>query len=174
MEKRAREFLDLTAKYYEKNRFKWNSLLRSVGLEFDEDVYNDTIIKVYDKLMGEEDIDSPEDEVIAYWYQSFVNNIKRNKKYSCNSKRDDSDVIDLLKNEEYIVESSNLYYPTVRYLLNKVKDNFDLKSYHLFKMYYLTPNITYDELNEIVGCNVKSKINKIRKWLKQNVQQDND
>lgn len=174
MEKRAREFLDLTAKYYEKNRVKWTNLLRSVGLEFDEDVYNDTIIKVYDKLMDEEDIETIEDEVIAYWYQSFVNNIKRNKQYSCNSKKTDEDVIDLLKNEEYIIDSSNLYYPTIRYLLNKIKDEFDIQSYHLFKMYYLMPDMTYDELADVVGCNVKSRINKMRKWLKQNVQQNND
>lgn len=166
MEQRARNFLNLTSRYYEKNKVKWNGLLRSVGLVFDEDVYNDTIIKVYDKLMNEEDLETTEDEVIAYWYQSFVNNIKRNKQYSCNSKRTDEDVIDLLKNEEYIIDSSNMYYPTIRYLLNKVREHYDLKSYHLFKMYYLVSEMTYDELNETIGCNVKTKINGIRKWLK--------
>lgn len=120
MEQRARNFLNLTSRYYEKNKVKWNSLLRSVGLVFDEDVYNDTIIKVYDKLM----------------------------------------------NEEYIIDSSNMYYPTIRYLLNKVRGHYDLKSYHLFKMYYLVSEMTYDELNETIGCNVKTKINGIRKWLK--------
>lgn len=136
---------------------------------FDEDIYNDTIIKIYEKLLSEEDLETTEDEVMAYWYRSFVNNIKRNKQYARNSKKDDKDVIDLLKNEEYIIDSSNLYYPTIRYLLNKVKDEFDIRSYHLFKMYYLIPEMTFDELSSVVGCNVKTKINDIKKWLKENV-----
>lgn len=167
MEKRAREFLDLTATLYEKNKVKWTGLLKSVGLVFNEDVYNDTIIKVYEKVITD-DIDKTDDELIAYWYQSFVNNIKRDKQYSVNSKRDDSDVIDLLKNEEYIVEIPHITYTTIRYLLNKVKAEYNDKDYHLFKMYYLT-TLTYDELSFVVGSNVKTKINNMRKWLRKNV-----
>lgn len=168
MEKRAREFLDLSARMYEQNRIKWEHLLSSIGLKFDEDIYNDTIIKIYDKLMNEEDITTTEDEVIAYWYQSFVNNIRREKKYSRNSKRDDSDVIDLLKDKEYIVDATHLYYPTIRMLLEKIKGEYDENEFHLFKLYYLTEH-TYEEINEIVGYNAKGKINKMRKWLKENV-----
>lgn len=168
MEKRAREFLNLTAKFYEQNRAKWENLLKSIGLSFDEDVYNDTIIKVYDKLMNEEDIETTEDEVIAYWFQSFVNNIKRDKKYACNSKREDADVIDLLKDKEYIIGASHLYYPTIRMLLEKIKSKFSDSDFHLFKMYYLS-DCTFDELNEIVGYNSKPRITKMRKWLKENV-----
>lgn len=168
MEKRAREFLNLTSKYYEQNRVKWEHLLKSIGLSFDEDVYNDTIIKVYDKLMNEEDIETTEDEVIAYWYQSFVNNIKRDKKYSCNSKREDADVIDLLKDKEYTIDASHLYYPTIRMLLEKIQSEFSDSDFHLFKMYYLS-DCTFDELNEIVGYNSKPRITKMRKWLKENV-----
>lgn len=165
MEKRAKDFLNLTAKYYEQYREKWEHLLKSIGLKFDEDVYNDTIIKVYDKLMNDpDDINTTEDEAIAYWYQSFVNNIKRNKQYACNSKVDDTDVIDLLKDKAYIVGASHLYYPTIRMLLEKIKAEFGEPSFHLFKMYYLT-EYTYDEINDIVGYNAKPKINKIRKWL---------
>lgn len=165
MEKRAREFLNLTAKYYEQYKEKWEHLLKSIGLSFDEDVYNDTIIKVYDRMMNDpDDISTTEDEVIAYWYQSFVTNIKRNRHYACNSKVEDADVIDLLKDKEYIVDATHLYYPTIRMLLDKIKDEFGEESFHLFKMYYLT-EYTYDEINDIVGYNAKPRINRMRKWL---------
>ena len=164
MEKRAREFLDLTARYYEQHREKWEHLLNKIGLSFDEDIYNDTIIKVYDKLMKEEDIETTEDEVIAYWYQSFVNNIKRDKKYAHNSKKDDKDVIELLRYKEYIIDATHLYYPTIRMLLEKIQGEFDDSDFHLFKMYYLS-DCTYDELNEIVGYNAKPRIMKMKKWL---------
>lgn len=168
MEKRAREFLDITAKLYEQNKVKWVHLLSSIGLVFDEDIYNDTIIKVYDKLMNEEDITSTEDEVIAYWYQSFVNNIKREKKYARNAKKDDTDVIDILKNKEYVVDATHLYYPTIRMLLQKIQEEFDDSSFHLFKLYYLS-DCTFDELSAIVGYNCKPRIMKMKKWLRDNV-----
>lgn len=169
MEKRAREFLNISSKYYEQNKEKWTSLLTSIGLVFDEDVYNDTIIRVYDKMVNDEDIDKTEEEVIAYWFKSFVNNVKREKKYSRNSKRDDSDVIELLRNEEYIIEAQHLYYPTIRMLLEQVKKAFEDSYFQAFKMYYLT-DITIEELNEVMGCNCKPRITKMKKFLKDNVE----
>lgn len=168
MEKRAKEFLDISAKYYEHNRDKWQRLLNALGLCFDDDIYNDTIIRVYDKMMSEEDLDNTEDEVIAYWFQSFVNNIKRDKKYSRNAKRDDCDVIDLLKDKAIIVDNSHLYYPTIRMLLEKIKREYKDNDYHLFKMYYLS-DYTFDDMKELVGYDVKSKIMRMKKWLRDNV-----
>ena len=46
---------------------------------------------------------------------------------------------------------------------------YDLKSYHLFKMYYMIPDMTYDELSNVIGCDVKTKINKMKNWFKSNV-----
>lgn len=168
MEKRAKDFLNVTAKYYVHNKDKWQRLISVLGLSFDEDVYNDTIIKVYDKLLNEEDIDKTEDEIIAYWYQSFVNNIKRDKIYSYNKNRDDSDVIELLKDRELIIGNEHLYYPTIRLLLNKIMKGFNTDDYHLFRMYYLT-EYTFDELSNMIGYDVKGKIIKMKKWLKENV-----
>jgi DNA-directed RNA polymerase specialized sigma24 family protein len=168
MEKRAKEFLELSAKFYEDNKDKWQRLLIALGLSFDEDIYNDTIIRVYDKLMNEEDLDKTEDEIIAYWFQSFVNNIKRDKKYSRNSKRDDSDVIDLLRDRAVIIDDSHLYYTTIRMLLEKIKREYKQNDYHLFKMYYLS-DFTFDEMKEVLGCDVKSKIMRMKKWLRENV-----
>lgn len=174
MEKRAREFLDIAERYYERNKVKWESLIRSTGLRFDEDVYNDTIIKVYERISRDEDYElKGDDEIIAYWYRSFVNNLKRDIKYSKNSKRDDSDVIEILKDEEYQVENHHLYFATIRLLLNRIKEEYDARSYHIFKMYYLCPDLTYEELSDIVGYDVKSKISRMRNWLRDNVEQGN-
>lgn len=172
MEKRAREFLMITERYYERNKVKWNSLLRSVGLQFNDDVYNDTILNVYEKIEKNNEFDEKtDDEIIAYWYKSFINNLKRCKNYSAN-KRTDDDVMEILKDAEYVVENQHLCFATIRLLLNRVKAEYDAQSYHLFKMYYMIPDMTYDELSAIVGFNVKSKINRMRRWLKENVKQD--
>lgn len=173
MEKRAKEFLTISAKYYNEFRDKWTSLLHHIGLSFDEDIYNDTIIRVYDKLMNEEDLDKTEDEVIAYWCKSFINNVKRDKKYSRNRKVEDIDVIEILKDRVCEVESHHLYHITIKYLLEVIKKEFDDSHFQLFKFYYLT-NFTIDDISEVVGYNVKQRIMKMKNWLKKNVKQDND
>ena len=165
MERRAREFLNLSATLYDTNKKKWKKMLENMGLQFDEDVYSDSILKVYDAIMKGEDI---EGDMVGYWYRCFLNNIKRNKQYSFNSKREDIDVVDYLKDKAELETTADIYYPTIRELLEKVKNNYDIKSYHLFKIYYMT-HITFEELSEIVGYDVKTKIMKIKKWLKENV-----
>lgn len=173
MEKRAREFLDITGRYYEKNKVKWTSLIKHIGLSFDEDIYNETILNVYEKINGEKEFDEKgDDEIIAYWYKSFINNLKRDKHYSRHNRTDD-DVMEILKDAEYVVENQHLYFTTMRLLLEKLKAEYDGLSYHIFKMYYLIPEMTYDELSATVGFNVKSKISRMRNWLKENVKQDN-
>lgn len=165
MEKRARDFLEQSAALYEVNKKKWKTSLKKLDMEFDEDVYSDSIIKTYDAILKGEDVDG---DVLGYWYRCFITNIKRNKQYSFNSKREDIDVIDYLKDRAEVVSTADIYYPTIRELLEKVKNNYDIKSYHLFKIYYMT-DITFEQLSEIVGYDVKTKIMKIKKWLKENV-----
>lgn len=172
MEKRAREFLDMTGKYYSKNKVKWENLLNHIGLSFDEDVYNDTILSVYEKIKGNNEFDErTDDEIIAYWYRSFINNIKRCKQYKVN-KRTDDDVMELLKDEEYVVGNQHLYFTTMRMLFEMIREQYDGHSYHIFKMYYLIPDMTYEELSSIIGFDVKPKINRMRNWLRDNVKQD--
>lgn len=173
MEKRAREFLDISAKYYNEFKGKWTSLLHHIGLSFDDDIYNDTIIRVYDKLMNEEDLDKTEDEVIAYWCKAFINNVKRDKKYSRNRKVEDVDVIELLKTKECEVEGYHLYHITIKYLLEVIKREFADDYFQLFKFYYLT-NFTIEDISEVVDYNVKQRIMKMKNYLRDNVKQDND
>lgn len=173
MKQRAREFLDITGKHYSRNRVKWDNLTQSIGLSFDEDVYNDTILAVYEKIENNSEFDSKtDDEIIAYWYRSYINNLKRDRHYSRNKKTED-DVMEILKDEEYLVENQHIYFATMKYLLEKVRGKYDGQSYHIFKMYYLTPDMTYEELSSIIGFDVKPKISRIRKWLRENVKQDN-
>lgn len=163
MEKRAKEFLELSAALYDTNKKKWTTSLKKLNLKFDEDVYSDSIIKTYDAIL-KADIDI-EGDVLAYWYKCFITNIKRNKQYSINSKKEDIDVIEYLKDK---IDDTPIEQYSVIELLTKIKNNFNVKDYHLFKIYYLT-NITLEELSSITGYDVKTKIMKMKKWLKSNV-----
>lgn len=158
MEKRAKEFLELSGRLYTTNKEKWKKMVDG----FDEDIYNDTILKVYDSILKGADTQG---DLNGYWFKSFKNNLNRNKDYSHKKKRDDTDVIDLLKDKEYEENNVNLYYSTISDILLKVKHKFDRKTFEVFRMYLLC-DMSYEQLNSITGlCDCKERISKVKKWI---------
>lgn len=157
MEKRAREFLELSGRLYEANKNKWKKMVD----DFDEDVYNDTILKVYDSILKGEDI---EGDLVGYWYKSFKTNIKRYKDYSYEKNKDTKDVIEYLKGKEDEENRVNVYYSEISDILLKVKQKFDRKTFEIFRMYLLC-NVSYERLDELTGLDSKERISKVRRWL---------
>ncbi|MEE1226088.1 MAG: hypothetical protein UHM08_03185 [Bacteroidales bacterium] len=158
MEKRAKEFLELSGRLYTTNKEKWKKMVDG----FDEDVYNETILKVYDSILKGADTQG---DLNGYWFKSFKNNLNRNKDYSHKKKRDDTDVIELLKDKEYEENNVNLYYSTISDILLKVKHKFDRKTFEVFRMYLLC-DMSYEQLNSITGlCDCKERISRVKKWI---------
>ena len=158
MEKRAKEFLELSGRLYTTNKEKWKKMVDG----FDEDIYNDTILKVYDSIVKGADTQG---DLNGYWFKSFKNNLNRNKDYSHKKKRDDTDVIELLKDKEYEENNVNLYYSTISDILLKVKHKFDRKTFEVFRMYLLC-DMSYEQLNSITGItDCKERISKVKKWI---------
>lgn len=155
MKKRADEFLFLSGELYEQNKRKWKSLVEV----FDEDIYNDSIVKTYEAILKGEDT---EGDVIAYWFKVFKNNLKRNKGYIKNQDKDE--INEKVKEKEYDEKQINLYYYTVRDILIKVRSKFDRKTFEVFRMYLLC-NMSYDELDRITGVDSKERIMRVRQWL---------
>jgi hypothetical protein len=158
MEKRAKEFLELSGRLYTTNKENWKKMVDG----FDEDVYNDTILKVYDSILKGADTQG---DLNGYWFKSFKNNLNRNKDYSHKKKRDDTDVIELLKDKEYEENNVNLYYSTISDILLKVKHKFYRKTFEVFRMYLLC-DMSYEQLNSITGlCDCKERISRVKKWI---------
>ena len=157
MEKRAREFLELSGRLYEANKNKWKKMVDG----FDDDVYNDTILKVYDSILKGEDI---EGDLVGYWYKSFKTNIKRYKDYSYEKNKDTKDVLEYLKGKEDEENRVNVYYSEISDILLKVKQKFDRKTFEIFRMYLLC-NVSYERLDELTGLDSKERISKVRRWL---------
>ena len=157
MEKRAREFLELSGRLYEANKNKWKKMVN----DFDEDVYNDTILKVYDSILKGEDI---EGDLVGYWFKSFKTNIKRYKDYSYEKNKDTKDVLEYLKGKEDEENRVNVYYSEISDILLKVKQKFDRKTFQIFRMYLLC-NVSYERLDELTGLDSKERISKVRRWL---------
>lgn len=158
MEKRAREFLEMTGRLYVQNRDKWSKMVDG----FDEDIYNDTIIKCYESILKGADT---EGDLVGYWFKSFKNNLNRDKDYSHRKNKEDVDVFDVLKGEEYEENNINLYFSTISDILLKVKRQFDRRTFEVFRMHLLC-DMSYERLNEVTGLkDCKERISKVRRWL---------
>lgn len=151
MEKRAKEFMDLAGKMYEQNKRKWSNIVE----DFDEDIYSDTIVKVYESILKGADTDG---DLQGYWFKSFKNNLNKNHK---TINKVDSDTIKEKEEEENKV---NIYYSTISDILIKVKHKFGRKTFEVFRMYLLC-NMSYEQLDKLTGVDSKERISKVRKWL---------
>lgn len=148
------EFLEYSGKLYEVNRRKWSVRLSKLGYKFSDDIYNDTILKIYDSLERK-----PYDgvDIDGYWYQSFLNNTKRDTKYSYHKRDDSIDVYKYL--DEIPYEEPSVYASMFPVLMNREED----VDFHLFRMYYLCPDLTYEEIESLTGMkSVRSRIKRIR------------
>lgn len=151
---KAKAFLEYSGKHYEENKKKWAARLKKQGLKFDEDIYQDTIIKVYSHINDDKEYNGNMD---AYWYQAFINNIRRDSKYSYHKKDDSIDVLEYL--DEFPVEDRPI-------LLSDIEDNFNILTpieKHIILLHYVS-NLTYSEIEELTD--VKDVRYKIRGILK--------
>lgn len=155
MEKRANEFLVLSGQMYEENKRKWRNLVEG----FNEDVYNDTILKVYEHILNGEDTGG---DLIGYWFKSFKNNLNRHRNYAANKNK--SEIDEKVRDKEDNETLTNIYYSTIRDILLSVRNRFDRKTFEVFRMYLLC-NMSYEQLDNLTGVDSKERITRVRKWL---------
>lgn len=154
---KADEFLKYSGEHYNENKKKWSARLQKQGLKFSEDIYQDSIIKVYDHINNKE-YDGTDIE--AYWYQAFLNNTRRDIKYAYHKRDDDVDVFEYLK--DVPVEDRGIYISDIE---DKLKSLNEIDKY-IFLMYYLT-DLTFMELEELTNIkDMRYRLKKIRGYIK--------
>jgi hypothetical protein len=156
MEKRAKEFIEMAGRLYEQNKNKWSHIVD----DFDEDVYSDTILKVYDSILKGADT---EGDLQGYWFRAFKNNLNKNHKQDIIKE----DVEQTLKDKEDEINNINLYYSTISNILYKVRHKFDRKTFEVFRMHLLC-NMSYEQLDVITGVDSKERISRVRRWINGN------
>ena len=152
------EFLKYSGEHYNELKKKWSTRLKKEGLTFSEDIFQDSIIRVFDILQKHE-ID--EKYIEGFWYKSFLTNSRREKEYAYNSKRDDDiDVLEYL--DEFPVEDRDMLLSDIE---DKLKNLTEIEK-NLLLIYYLT-DITYKELEELTEIkDIKYKLKTIVKKIK--------
>ena len=178
-EVQGKKFLNWISKNYDTQKDKLKAFCNDKKYEWDDDIFSDTYLKIYEKILKYGIIDDSDKGFDNYFFMSFKINTMREKQYSRNVKRD-GNVINLTgKYEAYknteLTESEKLksdlrkdFYTL--YLLNMAEQNFDQESFYLFKLKTFEKGLTYKQLQEktgVKGC--RQKVTNVKNWLKENV-----
>lgn len=176
-ETQARKYLNLANDKYLDYLKKWRTHIQDKGYDWDEDVFSDTILKVYDNILKNGIKDDSEEGLSNYWFKSFIVNIKREKQYSRNLYRDmnvdASEELDKEYNgdDELKLKIRRHIYDdwlSVR-LLQIVEQNFTSREFRCFRLYYIVPKMTYEKLRDLTKIkDCKKIVNTIKKWLIEN------
>ena len=174
----AKRFLKFANEHYDDYKKKWAKYLYDKQVDFDEDVFSETVLKVYDYINTNGIKDDSDSGLANYWFKSFNTNIKREKQYSRNVNRDKNiDATEELSKEmngedelklkirRHVYEDWSIFY-----ILRLVENNFDSISFHCFRLYYILDKMTYSKLREITKVpDSKKRVVTIKNWLKDNL-----
>ena len=175
----ANKYLNWINENYNKQKNKLIAFCNDKNYQWDEDIFCDTYLKIYDKILKDGIKDDSDKGFDAYTFMSFKINTMREGEYARNQKRDlnvtnineanERYKSSLLTQEEKL--KSDLYkdFATL-YLMKKVESNFDNEHFYLFRLKTFDKNMTYQRLAEKTGIKgVRQKVVNVRNWLKANV-----
>lgn len=176
-------FLSYVGEIYEEYREVFSGMLG----QWSDDLFNDTIIKVYNGLrrnglrrLNEDDPKEVRDTMLKnYLFVSAkLNYITHCKEESRRrgvfpSESDYYDVEDDAVHVKNKVRSEVRRDYIIMRMLDIVEDNFDPISMRCFKLYFLLKNMTYRKLKELTKVqNCKQRTVEVKKWLIDNVDEE--
>lgn len=177
-EQQANKFLQWINENYTGQKQKLQAFCNDKKYKFDDDIFSDTYLKIYEKILKDGIIDYTDKGFENYLFMAFKQNLHRDKLYARNLKRDDnvsniSLLNELYQNSKLTQEEklkSDLFKDfSVLYLMHRVEDNFDAEHFYLFRLKTFT-NLTYKQLYEHTGIKgARQKVVAVKNWLKENV-----
>lgn len=179
-EEQAEEFLNVVSRNYDFLKKTWTKYLKDKHKEFSDDIFQDTILSIYDLIKRNGIQDDSEQGMLNYFFKAFNINIVREKQYSREAKKDNTqDVFEYLKPR---VDDSDLeelkriesYKQYVAYhTLLKAQENFDEVTFRCFRIYYLYKGMTYEKLKVLTKVkDCKKRVLQVREWLKNNLSKE--
>lgn len=178
----AKRFINYINDHYQELYNRFQAFCNDKNYEFDEDIFQDTVLKCYQLIDKQGYMKDTTDKGIEnYFFMSFKQNLQREKQYARNQKRD-GNVVDLSGLYERYTNTlltqreklkSDLYkdFATL-YLLSAAEEHFDYEHFYLFRLKTFDKTMTYQKLQEKTGLKgVRQKVVDVKNWLKQNVKQ---
>lgn len=179
------KFMHYINDHYNHLKYKYINFCREHNYQWDEDIFQDTILKCHDAINKKGKLEDTTDQGIQnYFFISFKMNLKREGQYARNMKRDlnvSSDEIEELYEDYYNKNNSSsaqkVYKDlfkdfSVLYIMTIVEDNFSPEEFYLFRIKTLG-NLTYKELQEKTKIKAsRQKVINVKNFLKTNVKKE--
>ena len=173
-EKRAELFLKEVAPLLSQYELKWRKYFEQIGLAFDIDILNDTVLKCYNTIarLGCKD---GQKESMNYLFKAFKQNSIRELQYARNKYREMVDDVEALGDQ---FESTKTDYKIAKdlwiefqfnYILREVELMFSKKDFYLFKLKYVLQLPDAEILKKTKNKKWKKDLKEITKYLKNNV-----
>ena len=179
------KFMHYINDHYNHLKYKYINFCREHNYQWDEDIFQDTILKCHDAIEKKGKLNDTTDYGIeSYFFISFKLNLKREGQYARNQKRDrniDSDSINELYEDYYNKNNSSsaqkVYKDlfkdfSILYIMTVVEDNFSPEEFYLFRIKTLG-NLTYKQLQEKTKIKAsRQKVINVKNFLKTNVKKE--
>lgn len=177
-QEKANRYLNWVSQHYQEQKNKLSAFCKDKQYKFDEDIFCDTYIKIYDKILKHGIKDDSDKGFDNYTFISFKVNTMREGQYSRNQKRDDNVANIPAAYEAYLNTKltkeeklkSDLYkdFATL-YILLEAEKNFNPNDLRLFKI-KLFDNLTYKQLADKTKepC-VRQRVVAIKNFIKENI-----
>lgn len=181
-EQQANEYLQWMNRNYSQQKKKFSAYCHDSGLKWDEDVFSDTYMKIYDKILKDGIDDDSEAGFDNYTFMAFKMNIRREALYARNQKRDNNvtnipavyeDWIGRQLTEGEKLKSDLFKDFSLLFLMYQVEKNFDAEHFYLFRLKTFDKTMTYQKLQDFTGIkNCRQKVVEVKNWLKDNVKKE--
>ena len=178
-----RKFLEYIDSHYDLLKRKYCRYCKENNIQWDEDLFSETILKCYDAIKKKKGLDDCTEQGIEnYFFISFKMNLKREKLYARNEKRDANITSDNISEvyedwynanngteREKLVHDLYIDFSTI-FILHLVEEHFDADTYYLFRLKYLIKGMTYKALQEKTKLKkVRQRVVEVKQWLQKNV-----
>ena len=177
----ANNYLNWISKNYSQLKNKYYKFCQEKQYTWSEDIYSDTILKVYDVIVKKGLKDTSDYGMESYTFIAFKNNIMNEQRYSRNKKRDyniSSDNINELYEAWYnsnfsdarVKIANDLFKDfSILYVMSKVEDQFDSEHFYLFRVKTLC-NLTFKQLSEQTKIKAsRRKVIEVMRYVKENI-----
>lgn len=181
-EAKARKFLQWVNDNYDALIKHFKAYYANKKQKFDNDIYSDTILKLYENICKNGIKDSTPDGMMNFLFMAVRNNTIRESQYIRNKNRSEvgeEDSVERLFDEYYnkvndgadVKILNDLYKDyAALYLARKAEKQFDDVSFFLWRLKHFSKKMTYKQLAEITKIkNCRTYVNEVNAWLKANV-----
>lgn len=177
-------YLEYIDKHYNELKERFKKFCSNQHYQFDEDIFSDTLLKIYDIVEKKGLEDMTDGGIENYLFMSFKNNLKREKQYYRN--RAKKEITGLSETyDEYYNENNDppthkiindLYQDfSVIYIIRKVEEQFPSEYVYCFKLKFLY-KLTYKELQEkakrVSIKNSRQKTVDVIRWARENISKE--